>query len=258
MKQILLLNANTSTDVTERMRLRSQQIADDQAIINAATPTFGPAIIASRAENAIATHAVLDAAARHRMENDGVLLAVSMDTGLSALREMLDIPVVGMTEAAVVSACMLGEQIGFLTLGPQMLPMYKEAVGAYGLDSRIAAWRALTLPSAYAATDLTDESVAHALTEACEELVEREGVDVIILSGAVLTGYVSRLTPHVSVPLVDAIDAATVQLLAMLRLKGNSRLGRPSRPTGRVVHGVSPELTSWLGPPSSQKNDNSS
>ncbi len=47
---------------------------------------------------------VLQLAARHAEEVDAVILAVSYDTALYAAREMLDIPVVGMTEAAMLTS----------------------------------------------------------------------------------------------------------------------------------------------------------
>ncbi len=48
---------------------------------------------------------------------DAVVIGVSFDVGLRALRELMDVPVVGMTEAACLVACTLGGPFGIVTYG---------------------------------------------------------------------------------------------------------------------------------------------
>ncbi|MDW8444523.1 MAG: aspartate/glutamate racemase family protein [Acetobacteraceae bacterium] len=100
------------------------------------TARFGPAVIANRAENAVAAHAVLDLLGEHGEGADAVLLAVSFDTGLAAARETLSIPVVGMTEAACLFACALGGRFGLISFSSAA--MYRELVAGYGLGARLA------------------------------------------------------------------------------------------------------------------------
>jgi Asp/Glu/hydantoin racemase len=104
---ILLINPNTSEHVTQRLLTQAKLVVGEQAIIHAYTAQTGPAIISSRSENAIALAEMLRLAATHQNGHDVVVLGVSIDTGLMALREMLNIPVVGMAEAALVTASML-------------------------------------------------------------------------------------------------------------------------------------------------------
>ena len=44
-----------------------------------------------------------------------------------------DVPVVGMTEAALLTACMLGGPIGLIGFGKRVWPMYRELIEGYGL-----------------------------------------------------------------------------------------------------------------------------
>ena len=163
--KILLINPNTSQHVTERMRANAQQAVGDAATVHAFTAQSGPAIISSRSENAIALAEMLRLAAAHQEGHDVLMLGVSIDTGLQALREMLDIPVVGMAEAALLTASMLGGKIGCLTLGAAMVPAYEELTASYGLASRVSKWRAVEVPSAFKATDADPE-----VERACEAL----------------------------------------------------------------------------------------
>jgi len=46
---------------------------------------------------------------------------------------MLNVPVVGMTEAALLTACMLGGPIGLIGFGTRVWPIYRELIDGYGL-----------------------------------------------------------------------------------------------------------------------------
>ena len=131
--RILVLNANTTTFVTETAAAEGRRVASTGTEIVPVTADFGAAIVATRTEHAIAEHAAVELAARHAAGCDAVVIAVSYDTGLKALREMLPIPVVGMTEAALLTACMLGGRIGLIGFGARVWPIYRELVEGYGL-----------------------------------------------------------------------------------------------------------------------------
>lgn len=99
--RLLLLNPNTSPFITEQVASQARRCARGGTEIVAATGGFGARVITTRTEQAIAEHATLDALAHHADGCDAVVLAVSYDTALLAAREMLAIPVVGITEAAL-------------------------------------------------------------------------------------------------------------------------------------------------------------
>ncbi|MBC7598394.1 MAG: hydantoin racemase, partial [Polaromonas sp.] len=141
--RLLILNPNTSPFVTSRVSAQAKLSAGIGTEILEATGTFGARIIGTRAELAIAGHATLDALAQHGGTYDATVLAVSYDTALYAAREMLQVPVVGITEAALLTACMLGTRTGVVMFGKRVLPLYQELATLYGLNLRIGGWRAI-------------------------------------------------------------------------------------------------------------------
>lgn len=211
--RILLLNANTSQVVTDKVAAQARASAAPGNQIVAVTGTFGARVIGSRAEHAIGEHSALALAAEHAPGCDAVVLAVSYDTGLRALRELLALPVVGMTEAGLLTACMLGGRIGVVTFGRRVLPLYQELVAGYGLGGRIAGWRTLESTAAYqpGAHDALDAE----LVAAANGLVERDGAESVVLTGAVMAGVPARLQAQVPVPLVDCIACAVKQAEAL-------------------------------------------
>src|SRR5512137_1045322 len=97
--RILVVNANTSAIVTEKVAVEARASASPGTEIVAVTGTFGARVIGSRSEHAIGEHSTIALVACHGADCDAVVIAVSYDTGLRGARELLPIPVVGMTEA---------------------------------------------------------------------------------------------------------------------------------------------------------------
>jgi allantoin racemase len=240
--RILVANANTTGAITEACVAAARRAAAPGTEILGATPAFGPAVISTRAENAVAAHALLATLAEHAGGVDAVVLAVSHDTALEAARQLMPCPVVGMTEAACLAACLLGGRFAVLTLGTAVAP-YEELVGRHGLAARCAAVEGIAV---------TPQEVLRDPTAAQEKLLEAIGAlsrraDAVVLAGAALAGMDRVLQPRAPVPLLDGI-ACAVKLAEMLVALGLPKpsVGAYAAPVGREAIGLSPALATLL------------
>jgi allantoin racemase len=244
--RILIVNANTTEFVTQTAAAEARRVASPGTEIVPATADFGAAIVATRSEHAIAEHAAVVLAARHAAGCDAVVIAVSYDTGLKALREMLSVPVVGMTEAALLSASMLGGRIGLIGFGARVWPMYRELIEGYGLWGRVAGSRVLENASAYKPGDyatLDAELVSNA-----KDLIDKDGAEAIILLGAVMAGVARRIEECVPVPVLDGMRCAIPQAEALVRIAARKPSTGSYAPTGeRAVSALDPALTAMFG-----------
>ena len=109
--KLLLINPNTSPFVTERAVEASRSVATPGTMIDGVTGTFGAPIINCEADLAIGAYSTLELAAKYAHGYDAVGLAVSFDCGLAAVREILDVPVVGLAEASVKKALEIGDRL---------------------------------------------------------------------------------------------------------------------------------------------------
>jgi allantoin racemase len=244
--RILVLNANTTEFVTEAAVAEGRRVASPGTEIVPVTADFGAAIIATRAEHAIAEYAAVVLAARHARDCDAVVIAVSYDTGLKALREMLPIPVVGMTEAALLTACMLGGPIGLISLGRRVWPIYRELIEGYGLAGRIAGSQVLESTAAYRPGD-TSALDAELVTTA-GRLIEQDGAESIVVLGAVTAGAARRIEDRVPVPVLDGMRCAVPQAELLARLGLRKPAAGSYAPTGeRATSGLDPALAAALG-----------
>lgn len=243
--KLLLVNPNLTQAVTDRVMLAARAAARPGTELLAVTGTFGPQVIATRAEHALAAHGVLDLVAHHAPGCDAVVLAVSLDTALWACREVLDIPVVGMTEAALMTAAMLAPRFGLLTYGPRLVPVYRELVEATGLIGRLAACGAVDVTPEQTFSE--PDRVRAAVQAEAQRLVEA-GAEAVVLAGAAMAAMAPQLQPLLPVPLIDGIRCA-VGLAETLAHQGwmKPRQGSVGATGGRQVHGVSPALQALLG-----------
>lgn len=234
--KLLVINANTSTTTTAKVEAAARAAASAGTEIVAVTGTFGARVISTRSENAIAMHAAVELAAKHQQGCDAVLIAVSLDTGLGAVRELLPIPAVGMTEAACLIACTLGSRFGIVTLGTRTIPLYEELIVSYGLERRLAGIRAVDIETRhYADVDRIDQGVA----ELANALVAEDAAEVIVLAGAAIAGRHGALQARVGAPLLDGVTCGVHLAEVLARLKPAKPLcGSYARPGAKELVNV--------------------
>jgi allantoin racemase len=243
--RLLLINANTSAFVTAKVLAAARKAALPDTEIEAVTGTFGARVIGSRTENAIGEHSAVALGAAHAAGFDGVLIAVSYDTGAKALREMLGIPVLGMTEAALHAATIAGGRVGVIVFGSRVLGLYRDVVEATGLGGKVAGWRAIDSAAPYAPGDQSE--VEEMIIAACADLVARDGAEAILLTGAVMAGVPALLQPRIEVPVVDGITTGVPMLEAFVRMKiAKPLVGSFSIPHGRETVGLDAALAARL------------
>lgn len=238
--KLLVINANTSAAITAKVEAAARAAADAETEIVAVTADFGARVISTRSENAIAMHAAVELGARHHAGCDAVVVAVSLDTGAAALRELLPIPVVGMTEAACLMACTVGGRFGVVTLGTRVVPLYAELVASVGLERRLAGVRAVDIQTRdYDDVERVDEAVA-GLAQA---LIAEDGAEAIVLAGAAIAGRHALLAPRVPVPVLDGVSCGVELAQVLARLKpAKPRTGSYAAPGAKVLVKVDESL----------------
>ena len=204
--RLLLLNANASQSITDLVVAAARPLVSPDTELIGVTGRFGPLYIGTRAAYAIAGHAALDAYAASGRDADAVVLACFGDPGLGALREVANVPVVGMAEAGCRAAAQDGRRFAVVTGGQRWIPMLTEYIGALGLSSQLAVVHAVAPTGADIAAD-PERSIA-LLADACHTAATRFGSDVVVLGGAGLAPIAPRVAAMLDFPVIDGLAAA--------------------------------------------------
>jgi len=243
--RVLLANPNTSQAVTDRIAAVARGAASAGTMIQAVTAAAGVPYIATRAEAVIGAYAVLELFAGHAEGADAAVVAAFGDPGLAAARELLAIPVVGMAEAAMLTACMLGRRFGIVTFAPALGPWYQEIVDYNGLGARCSGVHCLD--EAFADVAHVAEEKSAQLAALCASAVAA-GAEVCILGGAPLAGLAAVIAQQVAVPLVDAVAAAVRQAETLASLRPRKPVaGSFRRPSAKAMTGLPAPLVRLFG-----------
>ena len=242
--RILLINPNTSPGITALLDAAARPALAAGTELVCTTATRGVPYIASRSEAALAAVSVLETLAAHHAGFDAAVVAAFGDPGLGAARELFPIPVVGLAEAGMLTACMLGARFGIVTFSRSLEAWYRECVAWHGLEGRCAGIFALR--SGFTAIDTVGTEQADALVSLAATAVAA-GSDVVVLAGAPLSGLAALVRPRIEVPVVDCAVAAVKQAEALVALNpAEPRAGSFKRPGPKPATGVEATLAAWI------------
>ena len=142
--RLLLINPNTSTHITQRLAASAQGALEAGDELAAVTAASGPAAVRTAEQLQQADANAMALAVAHAPGRDAIVLAISLDGAARDLRRRLPhLPVVGVTEAALLTACLRVERVGLLTLGASLLPLFRRRTEEVGVASRMAACEAV-------------------------------------------------------------------------------------------------------------------
>ena len=243
--RILLINPNISQSVSALIRSEAQRAASAGTQVEVATASLGVAYIETRFEALLGAYAAAAIAAEHQCAHDALVIAAFGDPGLAGIREIVDIPVVGMTEAALMSACMLGGRFSIIAISHRIQAWYRETVQMHGLIDRLASIRCLNTPLQNIGTVQQDHEPR--LRELCKLAVEEDGADVIIIAGAPLAGLARGIHADIPVPLVDGVSNAVRHAETLIALQpGRARSGSYAAPPCKAHQGLPDSLARLL------------
>lgn len=233
--RILLLNANTTAAMTDRMAGIARELAPSVEWVPA-TARFGAAYIATRAAAAIAAHAALDAAAPLAGQVDRILLACFGDPGLDALREATGLPVTGMADASIRRAAANGGRVAVLTGGLAWEAMLAEFAAARGLP--VATVRAVPMTGAEIAAD--PGAAIGPIAALARDAAAASGAGAVLLGGAGLVGLAPAVAAASGLPVLDSLTEAVAACLTEPAMP--SAAPSPEAP----MAGLSPVLAAML------------
>lgn len=148
---------------------------------------------------------VLEAGMKAEQEGcDAVCINTVSDSGLSALRSRLSIPVIGPAQASFHLACTLGHKFSVLTMWEPWVPLYTKTLREYGLEHRLASVRHIdTRPDLQELLEGKEEVVFAKLEQAGLDAINKDGADVIVLGSTTMHQSHAYLAQKLPVPVIN-------------------------------------------------------
>lgn len=215
--RITLINPNTSRAMTAKIAAAAREVAGPDVEINAISPLVGPDAIESHLDEAFAAVAVVELVEQDQLSggSDAYVVACFGDPGLDAARELVDVPVVGIAEAAMHVAAISGRSFAVVTTLTRTLGRARDLVTRYGMTRACVSLAGSGIP-VLELEDTSSESFEK-ISVLCAEAVAAEA-DVIVLGCAGMADLCRTLSDRVGVPVVDGVAASVGLASAMVRM----------------------------------------
>ena len=214
--RILVVNVNTTASITDTIAEQARAVAAPGTEIVGLTPYFGAESVEGNFESYLAAIAVMDRVMAYDQPFDAVIQAGYGEHGREGLQELLDVPVVDITEAAASTAMFLGHAYSVVTTLDRTVPLIENRLKLAGLYARCASVRA----SGMAVLELEENPLAamEAIVRQAELAIHEDKAEVICLGCGGMAGLDEQIRQRTGVPVVDGVTAAVTIAESLVRL----------------------------------------
>jgi allantoin racemase len=204
--RILVVNVNTTASMTDAIAASAREAASAGTEIVALTPRVGAECCEGNFDSYFAAMAVMNEVLQYGGEYDAVVQAGFGEHGREGLQELLEVPVVDITEAAAHVASLLGHKYSVVTTLDRAVPLIEDRLLLAGLDRRCASVRA----SGLGVLELEEDPgrAVKAIVAEAQRAVEDDKAEVICLGCGGMAGLDEAVREATGVPVVDGVAAA--------------------------------------------------
>jgi len=150
---------------------------------------------------------------------DGIYVDCFGSPGVSIVRELVDIPVVGGFDGAVLMASAISQKFSIITVVPSVDSMLESQARDLGMTNNLASIRNVDMP----VKDLSDKTklIAH-LLEQSKQAIQVDGAEAIVLGCTGMVDVVDAVADglkaaNIPAPVIDPSYAAVTMLQSLIR-----------------------------------------
>lgn len=196
------------------------------------------------------TQEILDNGLRAEQEGyDAFLIGNIFEPGLHALREVLNIPVLGLCEASIHLACMMGATFSIVNVNPKFVRKVTENIAGVGLTGRLVSIEHMQVErGAVLDRAFEDAQVCQMVIDQFSAAARRgmaQGAEVIIPAGGIVMTILARAGVHAvdRAPIVNGVIGLlkVAELAVQLKLLTGhftSKAMMYAPPTGELLRDI--------------------
>jgi allantoin racemase len=214
--RILIVNVNTTKSMTQAIAEQARSVASPGTEIIGLTPRFGAESVEGNFESYLAAIAVMDRVMSYEGPYDAVIQAGYGEHGREGLQELLEVPVVDITEAAASLAMLLGHKYSVVTTLDRTVPLIEDRLKLAGVYERCASVRASGM--SVLELEASPQRAIEAIVAQAIEAVNQDKAEVICLGCGGMAGLDQQIRERAGVPVVDGVTAAVALAESLVRL----------------------------------------
>lgn len=201
--KILIINPNSDPEMTRVIQRSAQDYAaGDFEVICKPTPG-APLFIETYEDILQAAPGMIELLRGNEDQFDAFVIACHDDPNLDAMKEMTAKPVVGIGEASMKMASMLGHRFSVVSTMKHSIPNKEALVRKLHLEGALASVKAPP-------EELAGASDEEKYLRAAQLALEEDMAEVIVLGCAGMAGLDKRLSAELGAPVLDGVACALI------------------------------------------------
>jgi len=215
MSRILVVTPIVGPEFNERVTTYVSRIPLPEGVVaDCVCLEQGPVSVETMLDEAFAAAACIDRVLEltERERYDAVVVNCCADPAVHALKEALDIPVVGAGEASYYTAALLAPSFSVVSVLKNSVPHTRLRIRSMGLEARLASVYGIDT----GVLDLHGGSAADQILKAAEQAVRYDAADCIVLGCTGMADLAEQIRARLSVPVVEPTAAAVCQAMALV------------------------------------------
>lgn len=196
--KILIINPNSSQEMTAAIQSVAADYAGDAFEVETLSTPGAPEYIDYYTDQALAAPGMMQIVRDNEKDFDAFVVACHCDPNLDLLKQITDRPVVGIGEASMKIASMLGHSFSVVSAGKHSIPNKEAVIRKYHLEGCCASVRG---PK----DDFDDPTVEGPYLSTAQVALEEDLAEVIVLGCAGFAGMAEKLSAKLGVPVLDGI-----------------------------------------------------
>jgi allantoin racemase len=234
--KIIVVNVNTSESMTEVIAEGARRYASPGTQTVALRPFLGPEAVDCNFESYLSAVGVMDRVLAYGEPFDAVVLAGFGEHGRDGLQELIDQPVVEISEASAHVAMLIARSFSVVTTLQRSVPAIEDRLRLAGLLGRCASIRASGMSTLE--VDADPAAAVRGIAAQARIAVEQDRAEAICLGCAGMAGLEEAITAELGVPVVDGIGAAVRLAEAVVGLGlRTSKVSTYARPDPKKIIG---------------------
>ncbi|KPJ94539.1 MAG: Asp/Glu/hydantoin racemase [Gemmatimonas sp. SG8_17] len=210
--RIFIINPNSDPDMTSRIQRSAQEYAVGEFEVDTRLTPGAPRFIETYQDRVQAAPGMMRLVRDNEPDSDAFVIACHSDPNVDAIKEMTERPVVGIGEASMKIATMLGHSFSVITTHRHSIPGKLAQARKYHLQEQLVSVRA---PDE-GREGFDDQDLFLALSRAA---VHDDLAEVIVLGCAGLSGIDKMIQQALGVPVLDGVICALILATGLVRYR---------------------------------------
>ncbi len=208
--KLLILNPNSDEQMSQAILSSATQFSDGDFDVDCLSIPGAPTFIDTYQDAAAALPGMVELLKKHKAEYDAFIVACHCDPNLDLMKELTDKPMVGIGEASMKIATMLGHRFSVISTDSRSVPNKEALIRSYHLQDLLAS---VKFPAA--ALESRSDEEKYLLT--AQAAIEEDMAEVIVLGCAGMTGLDKRLQQELGVPVLDGVVCALIVAAGLVK-----------------------------------------